>query len=384
MQQNKKLILFWLTALLLVSCIKPFDPDISLSDTDKVVINAQINDIDTVQKIEISLTSAISKPEFKPLSGCSVRVVADDGTSFGFYEATAGDYFGTIDPAYLQPGALLRLEVITPQGERIESAADRMPQGPEISEVYWELTTLEGNRPGNERNGIQFYTDLHAEAWHSRFFRWEIVETWEYHADYPFQWYYDGAVHQVIPADYSRLICWKTAFVPYVYSLNTINLTNNAFERFPLHFVSNLTARLAYGYSVEVRQYALSETSFAYWEQMRLNNEQDAGLFEKQPVPVQGNLRFADNDKEVLGNFSVSAIRRKRLFVDPVPGLELDFSTGCSATVLEKGFREIRPYEYPVYLLGDDVTYSMVLLSDGCVDCLVHGGINVKPSFWPR
>ena len=118
---------------------------------------------------------------------------------------------------------------------------------------------------------------------------------------------------------------------------------------------------------------------------MRLNNEQDAGLFEKQPVPVRGNLHYSSGDKEVLGFFGVSSMRSKRLFIFDSGGVTLDFSTSCNPSVLERaGFKEIRPYEYPAYLMGDDETYYMVVLNEECVNCLALGGVNVKPDFWPR
>jgi hypothetical protein len=385
MQQNRQfLYVVWLLAML-TSCIKPYTPDIRLDDQIKYVVNGQINDSDVIQTINISKTSPIDDPAYIPVEGCSVIVQAETGESFDFFYNGNGDYQGHIPSAYLTPGKAFKLEIITPEGDNITSDFDRMSEGPSLGEVYWEVDTLFGNQIGDQTTGIQFYVDLEAEPQHSRYYRWESVETWEYHADYPLQWYYDGSVHRVEPPDYSRKICWNTQNVPYVFSINTNNLSDNRFLKFPLHFVSSRTSRLAYGYSVNIKQYTLSDEAYRYWEQMRLNNEQDAGLFEKQPVPVRGNLHYSSGDKEVLGFFGVSSMRSKRLFIFDSGGVMLDFSTFCNPSVLERaGFKEIRPYEYPAYLMGDDETYYMVVLNEECVNCLALGGINVKPDFWPR
>ncbi|HQO49481.1 MAG TPA: DUF4249 domain-containing protein [Bacteroidales bacterium] len=383
MLRNNIIYLFFLLPVL-SSCIKPFDPEIRKTDSVKYVVSGQINDGEELQSIEISSTSNLETAGYLPEEGCTVEVVASTGERFAFVPQGNGLYKGRIAQSYFVPGAGFKVEIITAAGDNLVSAYDYYVEGPELGNISWEVDTLVSNGLAGTVAGLRFFTDLEASMAHSRLYRWEVIETWEYHADYPLIWYYDGHVQQVWPPDYSRKVCWKTEQVPYVFTLNTNSLTENRFQHFPLHFVSSRTSRLAYGYSVEIRQHALSEAAFAYWERMRLNNEQNAGLFEQQPVPVRGNLTNVNGSKEVLGFFGVGSMRKQRLFVEDSQGLTLDFSTFCNPNVLLKGLREIRPYDYPAYLQGDQFGYSLVLLNEECVNCLALGGTNVKPDFWPR
>ena len=213
-----------------------------------------------------------------------------------------------------------------------------------------------------------------------------MTETWETHAvDYPREWYYDGTVHHIYPPDYSRMVCWSTEKVKDIYTLSTENLDENRYEKYPLNFVSNLTSKLLYGYSLLVNQISLSEEAYAYWDQMRINSTEQGGLYEKQPLSITGNLHNAvDPDQEVLGYFSASSVRSKRnFFVQDVENLEILFGAIAPRAYLSTDFREISPSDYPAFLMGDEDTYYEILLSSDCVDCLIYGGTNIKPGFWP-
>jgi len=253
-----------------------------------------------------------------------------------------------------------------------------------VDSVYYIRKDLPTNITGQVISGIQFYVDLDGGNINSRFFRWEAIETWEYHVDYPREWYYDGSVHHISPPDYSRKVCWATQLVKNIYTLSTEDLVQNKYDRLFLHFVDNHTSRLKYGYSLLINQFALSEAAYSYWDQMRINSSEQGGLYEKQPLSISGNLHNNTNpDQKVLGFFSASSVESKRIFIRNVENLELDFPTFCTPGVLRKGLIEISPEDYPAFLMGNDKGYWNVQLANECVDCLSIGGINIKPDFWP-
>lgn len=383
MHRNRLLIIpIVMLTLFSVSCIKAFDPQIKGSDSSKYVVMGRVSSADTLQTVNVSLSSPISRPNYEAVSGCSVTIIDDRSNRFSLNEAENGDYTGYIDPSYLFPGASFMVEVFLPDGTRIISDYDQMLACPIIDSVYFEIDEIEGNGISKTK-GIQFYIDLTGSPTDSREYLFEAVETWEYHSDYPLEWYYDGTVHHVVPPDYSMFVCWRTEKIPEIFTLNTKNLSMNASKRIPLHFVNNLTSRLLYGYSLLVKQVALSEAGYTFWDQMRLNSTQDGSLYGKQPIAIRGNLHnTSDPDSEVLGFFGASSVSEKRIFLSNV--IEVFAETYCSPAVLRKGLREITPKDYPAYLMGDAVRYYPVLLNDECVDCTTLRGINIKPAFWPR
>jgi hypothetical protein len=154
---------------------------------------------------------------------------------------------------------------------------------------------------------------------------------------------------------------------------------------FPLHFVDNHTSRLMYGYSLLINQFALSEAAYSYWDQLRINSSEQGGLYEKQPLSITGNLHNNINpDQKVLGFFSVSSVKSKRIFVRDIDNFSFDFTDFCSPETLGVGgLRSIDPSEYPAFLAGNSFEYYGIQLSQYCVDCFSLGGINIKPVFWP-
>ena len=384
MHRNRLIVLLLLIAALLSSCIKVYEPLIRNEDSSKYVVDAQLTDAGGIQIITVSTTSSLNDPQFIPLTGCLLMVSDDKGHDFAATDLGGGSYQLAIDQEFLKPGGSFQLSVHTPSGEDLLSDWDQLNASPEVDSVYFERSLKPTTDPEFNLDGLQFYLNLKAAETDSRFYRWEAIETFEYHVDYPREWWYDGVVHHISPPDYSRKVCWTTRNVGNIYTLSTRNLAANSYNRLPLHYVDNYTNKLAYGYSLEIRQYALSEAAYNYWEQLRENSQGQGGLYEKQPLAISSNIRNITNPaKEVLGFFSMSSVRTKRIFAAPMPDMELHFSTYCNPMKLERGLAEIDYTEYPAFLMDGINTYKSVLLSPYCVDCLSLGGKNVKPSFWP-
>ena len=384
--RRNNLVWFCVAGLLMhLSCIRPFDPEILAEDERKYVVSGDVILGDEIQRVNISITSPIEAPEYIPVEGCEVTISDNQGNTFSMEDKGNGDYETVMAPEYLVPGHAYRLEVLTPAGDRIMSAYDTLKTGPEVDTVYYFREDLETNNPDVYTLGIQFYVDLHAQEGQSHFYRWEPVETWEYHADYPKEWYYDGEVHHIFPPDSSRMVCWSTQSLPNIYTLTTDHLVENQYERIPLHYVNNLTSRLAYGYSLLIRQYALSEAAYVYWDQLRINSDREGGLYEKQPLAIRGNMQCVNKpEQDVLGFFSAASVSEKRIFVDPIPDLPLYFTTYCDYVDLRTGLHEIPPAWYPAYLYGNEFGYSYRVIFIECVDCTILGGVHIKPAFWPH
>jgi len=371
--------------LFITSCIKTYEPEIVSNDAVKFVVSGQVSQGDSIQIINVSTTSKIRMPIYIPVSGCKVAIIDSKGMSYNATDMLDGNYEVIIPKNELTPGASFKLEIQAPNGDKIVSDFDQIQECPDVDSVYYIQKTVSTNVAGINIQGIQFYINLEAEETTCRNFRWEVYETWEYHSEYPIEWFYDGLVHHVEPPDFSRMVCWKTALVNNIYVLTTKYFTQNKYRHFPLHFVDNYSSsRLDYGFSLLFKQYAMSEEAAAYWENIKINSEQKGGLYEKQPLAVNGNLKnLTHPDHEVLGFFETSSVKTKRIFVKPIPDMPLKYDLGCRLFELKGGIRSIPSSRYPAYLLGNMLGYQDVMLEPRCVDCLKLGGTNEKPVFWP-
>jgi len=367
------------------SCIIPFEPQIDSKDINKYVISGQVSDNSDIQTVLVSKASAIGEPRYLPVSGCSVIINDDKYHSFIMTQSGEGKYTGRIDPKYLFAGASFKVKIVTPEGTMLESDFDTMVECPVIDKLYYNIIEVSGVDLTVINQHMQFYVDINAQNYKSRYFKWDVIETYEYHSEYPREWFYDGSVHHIIPPDSSRMVCWLTEADKNIYTLSTENLVENKYIKFPLHYVSNHTPNLVYGYSILINQYALSEAAYSYWDNMRINSADMGGLYEKQPLSITGNLHnLTDPDQEVLGFFTAALCSSQRLFFMNIEGMKIDFPGFCFPWAPTRGgFLEINPGEYPAFLMGDTATYYMVVLPDECVDCMTLGGTNIKPDFWP-
>ena len=394
MNRNKPAFIVLILMLIMTACIKRYDPNIKASDKVKYVVTGQVNRGDAVQRINISTTSQLIKPTSNPVTGCDVKIIDGKGNLYIGTDVWNGNYDIVIPESELQPGNIFKVDIQVPGGDHIISDFDQIQDCPDVDSVFYIKQKLPTSSPVIFTQGIQFYIDLNAEKFSCRYYRWEAIETWEYHTRYPIEWFYDGKLHHNLPPDSSKMVCWRTSKVRDIFLLSTKNLTENKYNHYPLHFVDNATSpRLVYGYSLLIRQYALSDAAADYWEKIRTNNKEQGGLYESQPLSVKGNIHDATNaDRDVLGYFGASTVKQKRIFIKNVLDLPLEYLFPCDIRAILDGF-DGEPILWPYYLPAhtfiyeDSIVYSydVAAIDHECVDCTsTVGGTIVKPDFWPN
>ncbi len=394
MIRSKLLYFSAILVLMLSSCVKRFEPEINKTDVEKYVVTGQVIMGDAVQVVNICTSSPITKPEIKPVTGCQVTILDAKGNSYIAKDVWGGNYEAVIPVIAMVPGNSFKVDIVTSGGVHITSDFDQIQDCPPVDSVYYVVQHLPTSSPIEFNDGIQFYVNLDAQNYACRYYKLEATETWEYHTQYPIEWFYTGYLHHVFPPDSSKMVCWRTSKVRDVFMVSTKDLAQNKYLRYPLHFVDNLSSpRLVYGYSLLIRQFALSDAAYEYWEKIRVNSQEQGGLYESQPLSVKGNLHNITNPgQDVLGFFGATTVRQKRIFVKNVPDLPLEFVFNCVFGNLQWGLQGAPAYMYPIYLpprivfQGDSAirTYDVISIDHECVDCTsTVGGKNVKPDFWP-
>ena len=377
-----KNILFLFSLFLLFSCIKAYDPKIDEAAGNKYVVSGRIVNAEGWQEVDVSLSSPFQSPKYITVSGCQVSVTDQKGNVFNMEEYTPGHYQAWMGLEYVEPGNAYRVRVLTPDNQELVSGFDQMPKGPALDSVYYSVKEVPAPNSQTPRKIMQFYVDLHAAGDDSHFYKWDIEETWEYHSAHAAEFYYDGIIRQITPPDSSNMICWATAPVKNVFTLSTNGLSQNAYTQFPLHNVDEHSARLTVLYSILVSQLALSEEAYNYWEQMRINSNEQGGLYEKQPLAIKGNLiNLTNPENVVLGYFYAASVSSARYFYHDVEGINKGFNACYEEDLPVFGFRSFFPWEYPVWFYYN--AGMIKILYTGCVDCRQLGGTTTKPGFWP-
>jgi len=370
--------------LLMFSCIKSFNPEIEGTEVNKLVVSGRINNKEGVQEVKVSMASPVQNAEYLPVPGCYVKISDNKGNVFQMTEEEPGTYRVWIGDEYLNPGTAYRVSVITSEGEIIESAYDTLTTGAPLDSVYYRIETVPTPDPDINEIHMQFYVDLKGDESQSRFYKWDVYETWEYHSAHPLEFYYDGKFHDVIPPDYSKYICWTNIPVKDIFLVSTKNFSQNTAMEQPLHYIDGHTSRLEILYSFQVSQQSLTESTYNYFEVIKSNSAGFGGLYEQQPFSIRGNLvNVTHPEKDVLGYFYACSESSRRYFYNDIEGIELDYWNHCNEDPLPiSGWQGFKKYTYPVYYYFNQ-SGALRILSDDCIDCRLRGGTTVKPDFWP-
>ncbi len=384
MHLNYRCLLYYMSLLLFAGCIEPYSPDLQGEAESTYVVSGEVTNKEGYQFVSVSKAAPIDKPLLDPVTGGTLSIEDDQGHVFYMEEYSNGQYRVWMDGQFLQEGTSYRLQIALPNGDKIISDYDTLHNCPEIDSVYYKRVDMISPVTGTNVKAIQFYTNFHGSETDSRYYRWSAVETWEHHSPWPIEFYYDGKINVVDPPDYSLSVCWITEPNSQVITLSTINLVTNDYYMLPINYVDNTTTRLYFGYSVLITQHALTEAAYNYREQLRINNDHSGGLYEKQPLPVTGNLKnLSDPGKKVLGFFEASGISEKRIFIDAIRDMDIYYDDICAPYPLgRRGWQIYTRADYPVYL----VMYQRLrlIVDPHCVDCRYYGGVLEKPEFWPK
>lgn len=382
---RNKIVIYLLPLVLLVGCIKQFSPEIESDIASRVVVSGKLTNKEGYQSVKLSKSIPISEDYiYQPLSFCRVSIWDENGNEFQMYEHQSGEYGVWMNSANLKIGSAYYIQIFTPEGDELRSDPDIMTAVAPACIPAFQIDSIYNQAFDYYTKGLRFKVNVDGNETTSKYYLFELDPTYEHHVKYAREWYYNGGwVRHIYPPDSSLMYCWTTERVPEIFTLSTENLSANKFNNFNLHFVPYNKDYLTIGYSLLFRQVGLSRNAFLYWENMRLNNNQGASLYSKQPVDTKGNIiNLTHPEKEVLGFFSASAISEARIFIEPQPTKAYE---QCFPEPLDRpGLRGISPSQYPAFLMNDPYgTYKMIYLDETCVNCAADHGSPLKPDFWP-
>lgn len=385
-------------------CISPFDPDYKGGDLDLLVVDGSLIKGFETQVINISRSSSISDPEYLPVENCQVKIMDDSGNEFVFTEESQGKYIAQIEDALLNYDTRYKLVFSTPSGENYESGYQRLLRTAPVDSIY--RFKEDKYRPDSAKytRGLQFYVDLDAPDDASRYYRWQIEETWEIRAGLRTSGVWDGYTISLDPYNWrwdSIYYCWDTRITTGIYTYSTNYLAHNILKKVPLHFKPDYSGDLTIKYCATVRQFALNEDAYYYWHQKEIELNESGQLYTTQPNQVKSNISNINKpDEKVLGFFWASSCTVKRAFehnpfyrnpIGPESCISYNICTDQSEqelinlmyVLIRNTFNFPKP---PVYISVARNSLSgelcATLSNDQCIDCRVMGGVNRKPDYW--
>ena len=279
------------------SCIETFQPDVEL-DSSYVVVNGFISNEDSIV-VNISRSIDPESGIISNIVGSTVTLFGDDGTEEILLDIGNGMYAGeTIG----RPNVNYSLEIILPNARVIASDWQLLKEGAEVGEISILRATRSEYFNGyeNEIDGLDLNLYLNDENFNSRFYRWELEGTYEFHS--------------VLSSD----ICYVTDFFKGNFILGESISNDKDIVSTKLAFLESNGKKFAWGYSMEVKQYALNKDAYNYWKKIDDQQNNVGSVFDSPPAQIVGNLNYVNqNDLQVLGFFEASYVAKSRIFIKP-------------------------------------------------------------------
>jgi hypothetical protein len=403
-----KNISFILLLLLFYTCKTPYTPAPITAVNNYLVVEGLIN-INDSTFISLSRTVGVmSASTVKPELKATLSIVSNTGSSYPLKEVGNGVYSA---PSYnLSAANQYRLMIKTSNGSTYASDFEQTKVTPPIDSLITD----------EEPDGIHFSVNTHDPQNATRYYRWDYSEAWQFTSYFnstataqgalpsPL---YPGFLVSVVPRTNDIYHCWGGDASATILLNTTAGLSQDIIQNQPITFVASSSEKLSIRYSINIREYTLTQDAYTFWTLLKTNTEQLGSIFDAQPSATIGNIHNINNLGEVvIGYMSACSVSQKRIYlnytdlpksyvadylnntpynkytcaldtviVDPVAfppaGSEFDLFINGYPHALQIPVAIIIPFNP---LAG---TGSASGSSPGCVDCTLRG-TNVKPAFW--
>lgn len=343
---------------------------------DGIVISGNDSSIITLSRTR---NLADTVPSVRELNA-KVSVLGITGVEYPFIEEGNGTY--VVDQLALDAGSQYQLKIVTSDGNEFRSALSNVQISPPIDSVYWNQDSA---------FNAHVYLNTHDPSNQTRYYRWQYIETWEYHSAYNSVLDYNNGNIIFRPLDNQIYRCYKSLPSSSIEVLSTSQLSSSVVNKFEIAEIPQTSEKISETYSILVNQYGIPLDAYNFWSNLKRNTEQLGSLFDLQPFTELGNITCVNNPSvNCIGFISFTTLQSKRIFISkndvvnwnyfPYYGLECSIDT-IPVQDIDKYFQPPGgPYSNS--LIGTAMG-PYLLSSILCVDCTYHGGSSVKPPYWP-
>jgi hypothetical protein len=354
---------------MLVGCIEPFNPPEVEEVPKYLVVSGFFNTGNVESAITLSRTVPLEGSDgFIPETGASVIVERERGGHYEFSEnpRELGTY--TYPAQFIGQEENFRLRITTQNGKVYLSDYTAAKVSPPIDSIGYELL--------HNGENVQLTINTQDLSGKTRFYQWELEETWEYTA--AFWANYQIAGRKIIPRTDSIYRCWKTNRERKIVIGTTIKFQQDVLRNAGIAVMPVSSNRFLIKYSASVKQYALTQEAYEYWTALSKSTENTGSIFDPVPMLVTGNIRCQTDPKEkVFGFFSAGALAEKRVFLQP----RLGSYPLCYQKEYTLSEQELIDSGYAVIDKAEN-GFNYIVADEWCVDCRLEGGTTTRPAFW--
>ncbi|MEZ4896383.1 MAG: DUF4249 domain-containing protein [Saprospiraceae bacterium] len=316
----KRLHIGVLFLILSVGCVDEIDFPVREA-SELMNIAGQFTDSLEEQEIIVLKAAPVRQggPIFgQPVVGATVYVESESGEIFPFTEEIDG-FYRTI--AKGEPGQSYRAVVKTPDGLMYQSTYQQIPtieSDFDVTPQKYATRELTSDNAITDGLKVGLFLSANLESQGEK-----TNNLYRVVGEYDF-WEWEGAM------DLNPRHCYPKEYPDYgqVTLFSGIDEPGAKIDH-ELFFSTKPDHRFSFNYCFHVIQHTINRESFLYWDKVAKLANQDIGLFDPPLGKVRGNMRNAEDPlEEVLGNFTVSAVKEKRFFANSLT-LEIEVFPLC-------------------------------------------------------
>ncbi len=373
-------ILFFLSIALFVfsNCKKPFEPPAIKTVTNFLVVDGTIIcGTDAVTTIIVSRTTRLGDSiQFVPELNAFVFIEQEQGNLYSLADQGNGVY--TSQQLNLDSQKKFRIKIKTNDNRNYLSEYTQGKASPAIDSLTWI-----------QKEEVIVSVNTHDPSNNTRYYRWDYIETWNYRSIYSTDYGVRNGLIYVKDATTQTDSCWRTSGSTNIILSSSVSLSEDVISNFPVAIIPQHHEKISLGYSILVKQYALTEEAFRYLRIIQKNTQQLGSLFDAQPSQLKGNIfSVEDPDEPVIGYVTPSTVTEKRMFIRNKQVTNWHFAPsvefcGIILTIPQNPTNYLI-FDYPDASFGPYyfVTGGLVITKKACLECTEQGGTNVKPGFW--
>ena len=109
---------------------------------------------------------------------------------------------------------------------------------------------------------------------------------------------------------------------------------------FPIMSIPAADEKLRVLYSINVKQFSVSQEAYSYLQKLKKNTEEIGSIFAAQPSELSGNIHCTTDPSETaIGFVEVSQEKQKRIFISNNQVPEWNYNDGCTQYLLHNNRR---------------------------------------------
>ena len=196
-----KIFLCALLVLIGAQCKKPYEPAVLIKGDNYLVVDGVINTSPGgITTIILSRTKNLTDTVLNiPENGANVAIQSAAGIFYPLQETgTNGNY--TSNALTLDKNGKYKIVITTANNNQYQSDFVAAKQTPAIDSVLWH----------QDSKGVQLYVNTHDPANNTRYYRWQYVQTWEYHSQLETVWGLANGLAYVRTPQQQVHVCYVT------------------------------------------------------------------------------------------------------------------------------------------------------------------------------